>query len=418
MRAIRAVVALLMLALVVSGCSGLVSQERPSSPIVQDNGDTTGPDNEASPDADKDTPGSDSDSSHASESPTQPRTTEAVWVAAGDVMLHMPQYPGAYDKASKRYVFDPFFEQVAPILSSGDWSIVNLEVPLGGKELEYTGYPMFNAPPEMAEALKNSGVTIVGTANNHSLDRKETGVVRTLEALETQGLVFKGTARSQAEADQAVIVEKNEIKMGFLAYTYGTNGVRIPADKPYLVSLIDEDQMVEDIKQLKSAGADFITVALHFGIEYQFTPSEEQQRLAHKLIEAGADIIAGSHPHVVQPYELVDAVYEDGTPRQGVILYSMGNFISNQRGDFKDFGVIFRIHVTKHHDSGHIELSQVEPIPTWVHKYKENGSYQYRILPLEQTLSERSQPGLSSQDYKQLESSWKVLDTRLGSMLN
>lgn len=412
MKALRAAAALLLLALAVSGCAGLPTPGA-APPPSSHNSSKTEPDSSSQQGAGKDTPLAAPETTE-----TPPRTTEAVWVAAGDVMMHMPQYPGAYDAVSKRYRFEPFFEQVAPILSSGDWSIVNLEVPLGGKSLEYTGYPMFNAPPEMAEALKNSGVRIVGTANNHSLDRKEQGVVRTLEALEAQGLLFKGTARSQAEADQAVIMEKNEIRMGFLAYTYGTNGVSIPADKPYLVSLIDEDKIIEDIKRLQAAGADFITVALHFGIEYQFTPSEEQQQLAHKLIDAGADIIAGSHPHVVQPYELVDTTYEDGTARQGVILYSMGNFISNQRGDFKEFGVIFRIHVTKHHDSGHIELSDIEPIPTWVYKYKENGSYQYRILPLEQTLSERSQPGLSADDYNQLESSWQVLDRRLRSMLN
>lgn len=331
--------------------------------------------------------------------------------------MHTPQYPGSYDSKSKRYVFDPFFEKVRPILEEGDWSIVNLEVPLGGEDLKYTGYPLFNAPPEMAEALKNSGINIVGTANNHALDRGEKGVLRTIAALEEQGLIYKGTAGSQAEAEQAVIVEKNEIKMGFLAYTYGTNGIPVPEGKPYLISLIDEQRMVEDIEKLKAEGADFITVNLHFGIEYQFQPNEEQQRLAHRLIEAGADIIAGSHPHVVQPYEVVDTVNADGNSRRSVIIYSMGNFISNQQGDFKDYGVIFRIHVRKQHRTGQVEFTKIEPIPTWVYKYKKNGLNQYRILPLDETLSKRNQPGLSLGDYKQLESSLKILNKRLESML-
>ncbi|MBJ6363607.1 CapA family protein [Paenibacillus sp. GCM10012307] len=414
MKFIRTVVIVILLTLVMSACFGPTRAQTPGEsrpPLTSDNSTQTpaNPPTDESHQPLEETP----DTS----GPEEDRTTEAVWIAAGDVMMHTPQYPGSYDSKRKRYIFDPFFEQVRPILEEGDWTIVNLEVPLGGEDLKYTGYPLFNAPPEMAEALKKSGINIVGTANNHALDRGEKGVIRTIAALKEQGLIHNGTASSQAQADQAVIIEKNEIRMGFLAYTYGTNGIPIPEGKPYLVSLIDEQRMVEDIEKLKAEGADFITVNLHFGIEYQFQPNEEQQRIAHKLIEAGADIIAGSHPHVVQPYEVVDTVNADGSARRSVIIYSMGNFISNQQGDFKDYGVIFRIHVRKQHGTGEVEFTKIEPIPTWVYKYKQNGLNQYRILPVEETLSKRNQPGLAAGDYKQLESSLNLLTKRLNSML-
>ncbi|XEC92654.1 CapA family protein [Paenibacillus tarimensis] len=351
--------------------------------------------------------------------PVEPKTTEAVWIAVGDVMMHMPQYPGALNAETGKYVFDPFFEAVTPIIQSGDWAIANLETPIAGADLKYTGYPLFNAPPELAEALRNAGFNMVTTANNHALDRGEKGVERTLEALQEQGLIVKGTSLTEESAREPVIVEKNEIKMGFLSYTYGTNGVPLPSGKPFLVSLMDdEEQMVRDIENTRAAGADFITVALHFGTEYQYSPNEEQKRIARKLIAAGADIIAGSHPHVVQPYEVVESYDEQGRLKHGIIIYSMGNFISNQKGDYKDYGVIFRIHVIKHHEENRIEFTDIEPIPTWVHKYLKSGKNRYRIVPLEQTIAERTEPGLSNNDYDQLKKHYDTLVDRLASMLD
>ena len=239
-----------------------------------------------------------------SPTPAEPTYTEAEWIAVGDVMMHAPQVPGAYDKAAKRYNFDPFFEEVSPILKQGDWVIANLETPVAGPKFGYNGYPHFNAPVELAEALKNAGFNLITNANNHSLDQGAEGLLLTLKNLKALGLPYAGTAATQEEADSLLLSEKNGIVMGLLAYTYGTNGIKIPTDKPYLVSLIDEQRIVQDIARLREAGADFITVSLHFGTEYKTSPNDSQKQLARSLIAAGADIIAGSHPHVVQPYEV------------------------------------------------------------------------------------------------------------------
>lgn len=342
--------------------------------------------------------------------------TNAVWMAAGDIMMHMPQLPGAYDSKTKKYNFNSCFDQVKPIFKQADWSLVNLETPVGGKELGYSGFPRFNAPSELADALKYAGVTVVTNANNHAMDRGAKGIELTLDKLQKLGFAIKGTARSQAEADTMTVVERKGIRMGLLAYTYGTNGIPLPANKPYAVSLIDEAAIIRDIERLHAAGVDFITVSLHFGREYQTTPNDAQKTLARKLIAAGADIIAGSHPHVVQPYETVEAVRADGTIRRGLIIYSMGNFISNQRGDTKDYGVIFKVDIQKNKTTGVTTIGDVEPIPTWVQRSKQAGVYHYVIIPVQQAIINHNQEGLSEADYESLTTNMNILAKRFASM--
>lgn len=351
-----------------------------------------------------------------SEAPLKPVYADAVWMAVGDIMMHKPQLPGAYDKTANRYNFDPFFTEVKPVLEQGDWVIANLETPVAGAEFGYNGYPLFNAPVELAEALKAAGFNLITTANNHSLDQGEKGLLRTLANLKSAGLESAGTAASQEEADSLMLSEKNGIVMGLLSYTYGTNGIPVPAGKPYLVSLINEPKITEDIKRLREAGADFITVALHFGTEYQITPNEEQKRLARSLVAAGADIIAGSHPHVVQPYEVVETTGQNGIAKKGLIIYSMGNFISNQRGDTKEYGVIFKVNIRKNLTDGTVELTEIESIPTWVHRYKPDRAFRYRILPIEQTITASTDSLLTQADYAVLHKDYDLLRNRLDSM--
>lgn len=347
-----------------------------------------------------------------------PQYDEAVWMAVGDIMMHKPELPGAYDKKTKKYNFNYFFDEVKPILEQGDWVMANLETPIAGSAYGYTGYPSFNAPVELLDALQYAGFNILTNANNHSLDKGDKGLMLTLQHLKEYPFVLKGTAESQEEADTPVIVEHNGIKMGLLAYTYGTNGIPLPKGKPYAVSMIDEQKMINDIHHLKKLGADFVTVALHFGIEYQTTPNEEQKQLARKLVAEGADIIAGSHPHVIQPYEVLDTTDAAGHARQGLIIYSMGNFISAQRGDTKDYGVIFKVTIRKNKSDGSIELSDIESTPTYVHRYQPDSYYRFRILPVEQTIAAASDSLLTKQDYDSMKQQIKVLRNRLRSMLN
>jgi len=348
--------------------------------------------------------------------PAAPETRflRARLMAVGDIMMHIPQTRSGYDAATGTYNFDAFFTEVAPVLSEADWVFGNLETPLAGEDAGgYSGYPMFNAPPELADALKNAGFQVLSTANNHSLDRREKGVLRTLEHLRSHGLVPVGTAASAEEAEKIAIETRNGIALAFLAYTYGTNGIPVPEDKPYLVSLIEENRMTEQIRKARELGADAVAVSMHFGVEYQPKPNAEQKRLSELLVAAGADIVLGSHPHVLQPYEWIETLDAGGNLRKGVVIYSMGNFISNQdrsRNANKptEVGVIFEVGIGKRLPDGEVVLTGARAIPTYVHKYYDDGGkLKYRVLPLEKTLAERSDALLKDSDYERLESYYR-----------
>lgn len=338
------------------------------------------------------------------EEPPQPEpyTVEASLIAVGDVMAHMPQITGAYDHETDTYNFDEYFVDIMPYLA-GDWVIANLETPLAGADLTYSGYPQFNAPVELADALVNAGFNVVTTANNHAMDRYEQGLLRTLDALQERNLAAVGTYGSQEEADDIFIMTKDGISMALLAYTYGVNGIPIPESKPYLVNLIDEDKMADDIQKARNLGVDLVTVALHMEGEYHRLPNEGQKRLTEFAVQAGADIILGSHPHVVQPYEIVDIVDDSGSNRQAIIIYSLGNFISNQgpprTAKYTDVGVIFNINITKHYPEETIELSVAQSTATWVYRYNHDGRMRYRILPIDDTLASKDHPMLEAHHY-------------------
>lgn len=296
-------------------------------------------------------------------------------------MAHSPQ-----TKAAKRegggnaYDFNPVFQPIQDFLSSADYTVANLETPLAGAAAGFTGYPQFNAPVELAQALFNAGVDLVTTANNHALDRGERGIINTLDALDNIRLAHIGTARTPEEAGKMNIKDLNGIPVGFLSYTYGTNGIPVPKGKPYMVNLIDEKIIVEQIASMRQSGAQAVVVALHFGLEYQRTPSKEQQRLARLLIAQGADVIVGSHAHVQQPMEWVEVDTEEGQ-RRGLILYSLGNFLSNQRDKYTDTGMIVNITlVRKNSASSPVSIEQATYLPTWVWRKGSPGGFSYRIV--------------------------------------
>ncbi len=348
--------------------------------------------------------------------PPQSYTKEAKLIAVGDIMMHSPQTRSGYDPQRKTYDFKGFFTEVKDILSQGDWVIGNLETPLAGAESGYTGYPLFNAPAELADAIKNAGFNILTTANNHALDRGEKGLIKTIENLRDRGLLSAGTATSAAEAEKILMVEKNNIKMAILSYSYGTNGIPIPKGKNYLVNLIDEKKIVKDIGKAREQGADVITVCLHFGDEYQRQPNTQQKNLVDSLIKAGADIILGSHPHVVQPYKIFEVPGKNGKPRKAVAIYSMGNFISNQTRKYTDIGVIFEVGIRKKFPENTVEIADVNAIPTWVHRYALNGKLNFRVLPIETVVSAKKDKILAKRDYPVLASYLREMKTHLNSM--
>ena len=354
----------------------------------------------------------------ASPEPPQPTpyNTKAKLIAVGDIMMHGTQIRSGYNAQTKTYSYQAFFTEVKDILSQGDWVIGNLETTLAGPESGYTGYPQFNAPAALADGIKWAGFNILTTANNHSLDRREKGVLKTLENLRDRGLYPVGTAASLEESQQILMLEKNEIIMAFLAYSYGTNGIPIPKGKDYLVNLINEQKMIQDITKARENGADIVTVALHFGAEYQRQPNAEQKQLVANLVNAGADIILGSHPHVVQPYQIFKVTDKNGKTRQAVAIYSLGNFISNQRKKYTDLGIIFQVNIQKNFPEETMEISAVEALPTWVHRYRKNGKLNFRILSLEQVVTTKNDPLLQSRDYSLLEQYLTQMNSHINSL--
>ena len=242
----------------------------------------------------------------------------------GDAMQHAPQITAAM-QPDGTYDYAPCFQYLEEDICQADLAVVNLECPLGGKP--YTGYPCFSAPDSYAQQLKDAGFDLFLTANNHCLDRRDKGLVRTCQMLDSLGIPHIGTYRNQQERDQHIpyIVNVKGIKIAFLDYTYGTNG--IPIQGNVIVDFIDQQLIENDIALARERGAHAICVNLHWGIEYQLKPVATQRTLADWLVTQGVDLIIGGHPHVVEPMEMR---YSKEHDKNVLLVYSMGNFISNQ----------------------------------------------------------------------------------------
>lgn len=297
--------------------------------------------------------------------------------AVGDIMMHEGQIWSGHDPNTDTFDYTHFFNEVKPVIAEADIAIANLETTLGGKELKYTGYPMFNSPDALAATIKDAGFDVVVTSNNHCLDRGEKGILRTLQVLEEYSLCAVGTNASPEGVEQIPTKEANYIKISFLAYTYGTNGIPIPKGKPYLVNLIEEERILKDIGKARTQ-SDAVVVYLHFGQEYKLTPSKEQKQLAQLLLENGADLVLGSHPHVVQPGEWV-LVEEDGEQIKKYAAYSLGNFISAQRYPHTEEGLILKVTLEKDLTKNRVYIKEIEEHPTIVDKFKENGKMRYVV---------------------------------------
>lgn len=298
----------------------------------------------------------------------------------GDLMCHSPQYNFARIDTDS-FDFKPVYREVKQFLHSPDFMIGNLETVTAGKNAGYSGYPLFNTPDEFIYALKDTGFDLLITANNHSMDKGEKGVLRTIEQIKLNGLKYAGTASNKTDRDSIRIFDLNGIKVSVLSYTYGTNNIPKPKGKDYLVNVIDYDLIREDLTSARGLNPDIIIVYYHFGDEYKRFPNQFQKDVVDSTIQYGADIIIGSHPHVIQP---TDYFKTSNTKLDtGFIAYSLGNFISNQRWRYSDAGVILNISLTKNINSDLIKISDVNYIPTWVFKGNTQNGNEYIILPSE-----------------------------------
>jgi poly-gamma-glutamate capsule biosynthesis protein CapA/YwtB (metallophosphatase superfamily) len=307
-----------------------------------------------------------------------PDTSALTLVFAGDIMGHDEQIAGAWDQKIQSYDYEPVFRYVRPFIDQADIAIGNLEVNLAGPP--YIGYPQFSSPDELAKASSAAGFDVMIQANNHALDRGRKGFERTLSMLDTFSLIHTGTFRDADDRDRnyPLILEKNNIRIALLNYTYGTNGLVIPL--PCIINRIDTDQIRQDLQKARLALPDFVIVTIHWGEEYQRIENTQQQKLASFLLRHGADAVIGSHPHVVQP---VRKYYSDASDssKYNVVVYSLGNYVSNQRAQYKDGGIMFFMKLSKTR-SGTV-LAEYSYLPCWVWRAELSGKYAFHILPVD-----------------------------------
>lgn len=265
----------------------------------------------------------------------------------GDLMQHRAQLEAARQPDGS-YDFTSCFELLKPVISEADLAVGNLEVPLGGAP--YGGYPAFCAPDDYLHALLDTGFDLLLTANNHCLDRQGRGLARTIRLLDSLQVAHTGTFHSPAHRRQhyPLLVEKKGFRLVFLNYTYGTNG--LTAAPPYVVNVIDKQQMQADIACARQLHPDAIIACMHWGEEYRSLPNRTQRELADWLLAQGVTHVIGHHPHVIQPVERRASASGKPVERRSgghIVAYSLGNFISNMSAPHTDGGLILHLELVK-----------------------------------------------------------------------
>ncbi len=325
----------------------------------------------------------------------------------GDLMVHSTQFRYARID-SNHFDFNPVFKYVKQYLSSADFTMGNLETVTAGKEIGWKGYPKFNTPDEFVTALKNTGFDILFTSNNHALDQGELGVERTMKTIEKSGMQHVGTYKKGEK--NYLIFYKKHIKFALLAYTYGTNGFTLPDSSSYAINIIRRRKLRKDLRKVAEREKPDVTIVyFHFGDEYNREPSDFQLDYVNYAFRHGADIVLGSHPHVIQP-----VVYWKNKERFAgrFVAYSLGNFISNQTWRYSDCGVILNFTITKNFKKDYVTLTEIDFLPTWVYKgLNEKGKDSYYILPATLFFTNSLPKFISLEDKKRFEES--INDTKL-----
>lgn len=302
-------------------------------------------------------------------------TTRLSLLFLGDIMQHDSQITDAYDPSTGSYDYKPCFQYVKAYTKPVDVAIGNLELTLAGPP--YKGYPQFSAPDDLLVALKDMGLDVLVTANNHCVDRGKRGLERTVEMLDSLGILHTGTFADEDDRISLtpLLIEKNGFRIALLNYTYGTNG--LPVYKPNIVNLIDTVQMKKDLMKAKNLSPDAIIVFTHWGSEYQSLPSSWQKSITQFCFRNGAQIVIGAHPHVIQPMEW-------NKRKNQLIVYSLGNFVSGQRKRFTDGGAMVRIELEKVKLGNNLTVTGIDTagyILQWVHK-TDDREKNYFVFPV------------------------------------
>ncbi|QVQ52620.1 CapA family protein [Spiractinospora alimapuensis] len=294
--------------------------------------------------------------------PPEPRTVTVL--GAGDLLIHSTVWQQAEAHGDGTFDFAPMMDGLAPTIGEADLALCHLEVPLGEPEGPFSGYPMFQAPPQLTDALVEWGYDGCSTASNHTLDQGTDGIVRTLDALEDADLGAAGSARDEQEAAETQIYEVatddgDPVSVAQLSYTYGFNGMTLPEGQEWMGNLIDAETILADAQTATEAGADLVTVAMHWGEEYVHDATQEQRDLAAELLASeDIDVIFGHHAHVVQPVDEFDGDW---------VIYGMGNQLSGQHvvGTPQREGAMAQVTFVED-AQGQWSTDAVEIVPTWL----------------------------------------------------
>jgi poly-gamma-glutamate capsule biosynthesis protein CapA/YwtB (metallophosphatase superfamily) len=309
--------------------------------------------------------------------------TEIQIAAVGDLMVKRYIISDA-KQSDGTYSFSPLFAKVAPYLRQADLTIGNLETTFAGNGRECrksprSGGPIFKCPDELAPALKEAGFDVLVTANNHCMDYGASGLLRTLRVLDRSAIDHTGTSRSVQESKTTLIKNVNGITIGILSYTAGTNRIPVPSNQPWLVNRIETNKILREIRNLKKK-VDLVLLYMHFGSEYQYTPNKRQKQLVNLFLKNGANIILGSHPHVLQPLAV--------RGKKQFVSYSLGNFVSTKlkNNPFTQSGIILTLTIKKD-NSGKMSITNIDYIPTCVDRRVANSGRKIsEIIPIRDAL--------------------------------
>ena len=328
---------------------------------------------------------------------TNSKEGELDLVMAGDVLLHLRI---AYwsDNGKGGYDFNPIFKTIKPLIEKADLAIVNQETILGGKELKVTGYPTFNGPYELGDALVNAGFDVVLHSNNHALDRGKQGIYNCLNFWKKYPKIKTvGINTSAAQKKKLCIYEKNGIKVAILNYTYGTNGIPLPKDMPYAVNYLNKKEVISDIKRAEKE-ADFTIVCPHWGTEYLRGISDYQKAWSQIFAENGVDLVLGCHPHVIEPIKYVT---DKKTGHKMLVYYSVGNFVnstmSNGRVSDRYIGGLAKVKLKRGTDNK-VRIAKYGVKATVMH----NGGTKFgsRVIPLSSYTDKLAKKNvMKAQDY-------------------
>lgn len=253
----------------------------------------------------------------------EPETPRISLIMVGDILLHTPVENSARQEDGT-YNFDAVFAHTREQIREADLALVNQEVIIGGESLGISGYPAFNAPYAIGDALVGAGFDVVCHGTNHALDKGKKGLLSCLSFWETTYPEMAVLGIHDSAEDTIYIYEKDGIRIAILNYTYGTNGIPLPADMPFAVDLLEEEKVIEDIQRAEEE-ADFTIVCPHWGTEYELGISSYQKKWTEIFLENDVDLVLGTHPHVIEPMEWVT---DEETGHQMLVYYSLGNFVN------------------------------------------------------------------------------------------